>query len=122
MKPVDPASINELVKILSAQKLPTNPESATQDAIQHALELAGIEFSREHRLSDMERIDFLALGRIGIEVKVQGAPRSIYRQLERYAELEVIQCLILVSSRAMGKPATVKNKPLFFVSIGRAWL
>jgi hypothetical protein len=107
---------------LRRSRLPVGSEDALQVAMQRALERAGIEFEREVRLSASDRIDFLAAGGIGIEAKARYPRRAIYRQLERYAQLEVITAIILVTGTAIGLPAAINGKPLFHVSIGRASL
>jgi len=59
---------------------------------------------------------------VGVEVKIGGAKRAIYRQLCRYAEDEAICSLVLVTAAAMGLPPTINGKPVTVFSLGRAWL
>lgn len=107
---------------LRRTRLSVGNEIALQAAIERALEREGVEFEREARISPTDRVDFLAAGGIGIEAKARYARRAIYRQLERYAQLDVITSLILVTGTAIGLPAAINGKPLFHVSIGRAAL
>ncbi|MBF6618804.1 MAG: hypothetical protein ITG02_01055, partial [Patulibacter sp.] len=54
---------------------------------------------REVRLSVRDRIDHV-VGRIGIECKVAGDPDSVRRQMERYADHDRIEALVLVTTRS----------------------
>lgn len=110
----------ELVHHLRRQRYRVGQELWLQDDIGSALATAGVSFEREMRLAPGERIDFLVAGGIGIEAKTRAAPRQIYRQLERYARLDAITALILISGTATGLPADMMGKPLFYISTGRA--
>jgi hypothetical protein len=96
-------------------------EAALQTSIEDALVAATVPYTREHRLSPADRIDFLC-GRVGIEAKARYNKRAIYRQLERYAAHDAIDALILVTGTAMGLPAEIGGKPVYIVSTGRASL
>lgn len=74
-------------------------EGQLQEGIAGVLADAGIAAVREVRLSDHDRIDFLA-GPVGIEVKIAGTPAAVARQLRRYAACPQVQALILVTNRA----------------------
>ncbi|MGE3889436.1 MAG: hypothetical protein AB7H81_23645 [Vicinamibacterales bacterium] len=64
----------------------------------------------EHRLSRDSRIDFyFPRQRVGLEVKVQGGPGDVARQLERYAEDPAIGYLVLLTGR------------MRLCNIGHAW-
>lgn len=58
---------------------------------------------REHRLDARSRIDFLVTSRsgrrYGVEVKMQGSPTALRRQLWRYAEFPAVEGLLLVCGR-----------------------
>ncbi|WP_345477972.1 hypothetical protein [Nesterenkonia rhizosphaerae] len=68
-----------------------------QSTISEALTSAGIDHTREYRLSRRDRIDFL-IGTVGIEVKIKGSRADVIRQLGRYAESQQITELILACS------------------------
>lgn len=81
-----------------------------QDALSMTLLGAGLEVVREVILPGGNRIDFFALlptddehlaglG-VGIEVKVKGDYGPVYRQLRRYADVDIVRGLILVTTRA----------------------
>lgn len=111
-----------LVRHLRTQRYRVGQELWLQDDIERSLHFLQIAFEREARLAPAERIDFLVTGGIGIEAKTRCPPRQIFRQLERYAERDTITSLILITGTALGLPSTVKGKPLFYVSTGRASL
>lgn len=113
--------VYSLVNVLASTRFPAGPEKLLQEAVADALTDAGIAFEREFRLNDHDIIDFLVAG-IGIEVKIKGARRAIYRQLQRYAESDAVKSLVLLSSVAMGLPPEIDGKPVTIVSLGRAWL
>jgi len=74
-------------------------EAELQEAIGQALAAACIAFEREVPLSAADRIDFL-VGSIGLELKVDGGPAAVMRQLQRYALSERISELVLVTTRS----------------------
>jgi len=111
-----------LVALLRRARLLCGSEAALQRSIEDTLATAGVSFEREVRLGPADRIDFLAAAGVGIEAKVRYPRRSIYRQLERYAQHDAIAALVLVTGTALGLPPAINGKPLFFVSIGRSAL
>jgi hypothetical protein len=112
----------ELTAILRRGRYHIGREAFLQQSIAGVLEAAGVAFESEVRLGPANRIDFLAAGGIGIEAKVRYPKRAIYRQLQRYAEVEQITALILVTATALGVPPAINGKPIFYVSIGRTAL
>lgn len=90
-------SVDSTLAALSSHRIVGLTEFDAQNGIEEALTAAGIEHSREHRLSDRDRIDFL-VGAVGIEVKIKGSRSALIRQLGRYAGCSEINELILASS------------------------
>lgn len=107
--------------IIERHRLPLNDERITQAAIANALELAGVSFEREVRLSEADIVDFM-VGSVAVEVKIKGARAQIYRQLERYAEHDNVTAILLVTSRAMHLPALINGKPTLVASLSRGWM
>lgn len=93
-------------------------EEELQRGIATALDSMEIEYQREARIGVNNRIDFL-VGRIGIEVKIDGSGPAVARQLRRYARCEEIDELILVTSRTrhFTHRHTIEDKPVHV-----AWL
>jgi hypothetical protein len=112
----------EIVGLLRRTRLPSASEAELQIAIERTLTDAAVTYERELRLGPADRIDFLCCDGVGIEAKVRYPKRAIYRQLERYARHDRITALILVTATAIGLPAALGGKPLFYVSLGRASL
>ena len=44
------------------------------------------------------------------------------RQLQRYAEHDAIEALMLITATATGMPSEINGKPVRVVSLGAAWL
>lgn len=126
------AEMHRIAAALEAVRLPSDTEARLQAAIGEALTAAGIEHARELVLGPSERYDHLndrvdfAVERagieIGIEAKIGGARRSVWRQLESYARHDRLHGIILVGAVAMPDLRTIQRKPFRHVSIGRSWL
>lgn len=92
-------------------------ELQLHDGMVIALNTAGIPVegrNREVRLPGAGRIEFL-LGGLGIEVKVKGPAGAVWRQLHRYAASDLIQELLLVTTRArhaVAAPIELDGKPV----------
>lgn len=123
-------SAKDILAILGQHKIPVSNEKVTQLKINQILRrfessifaFEKVEFVREFRLDDKNIIDFLVNDHIGIEVKIGGSAKDIYRQLERYTAFDQIKEIILVTSRTMGLPPTINNKPVFVLNLSKAWL
>lgn len=113
--------IEKLIKSLQSQRFPLNNEKETQSEIERKFTEAGLSFTREHRLDGENIIDFL-VGDIGIEVKLKGKPKDIYRQLQRYAEFQQVNHIILVTAKSMGLPAEINGKSVYYINISKNWL
>jgi hypothetical protein len=113
--------IETIMKTLAGHRFDVSCESVLQVQIAEAFQAAGIEFQREVRLSSRERIDFM-VGAIGIEVKISGQVKAIYRQCVRYCGFDQVTMLLLVTNRAMGLPGELEGKPCYVHTLGRSWL
>jgi hypothetical protein len=93
-------------------------EAELQEGLAEVLTRAGYRVEREARLSARDRIDLL-VDRVGIEVKVGGPAGSVVRQLERYADSEDLDALVLASSRRhhLAMPGVLNGKPVVVVSL-----
>ena len=87
-----------VVTILAAFDIATHEEAAMQRDIAVIFDDT-CAYVKECVLSPSERIDFLING-VGVECKVKGSKNDVLRQLARYAEFEVIEELVLVTTRA----------------------
>jgi hypothetical protein len=104
--------VGDIVKAISAARYSWANEKQLQDGIEQVL-LGRFPFTREHRLSSADVIDFL-VGTVGVEVKIKGSVTAVRAQLERYAEHACIDFLLLVTTRTQLRrlPDTVNGKPL----------
>jgi hypothetical protein len=113
----------ELCRHLRAEA-PSAKARATESELQRwmAARLGRIEgftcnLEREVELAPGDRIDFL-LGGVGLELKVQGGPNEIARQLFRYSASARVLELVLFSTRATHAqrfPSELGGKPLYVV-------
>ncbi|WP_181242650.1 hypothetical protein [Caulobacter vibrioides] len=118
-------SVGEVARVLGRGCFPLKRESDCQLAIDGHLRAAfpGVAISREHRLSGRDRPDWLIDGRFVVEAKVHGAVRAkIERQLQRYAEHDAVEGIVLATGRSIILPATIGGKPVAVVNLGEAWL
>lgn len=68
---------------------------------------------REVRLNHADRIDFV-IGDLGVEVKVDGSLAAVTRQLHRYAQVEELAGVLLVTTQAchLAVPRELNGKPI----------
>jgi len=100
-------------------------EKRAQVDLETALKEAGFEFKREQELSKRDIPDFVVTidgHAIVLELKTRAQRKAIYRQLERYAEHESVDGLLLMTGTPMGLPSHINYKPSRVVSMGGGWL
>lgn len=123
---------NELIKemvqfaiILEQQRFSMSQEKQTQAEIEEFLKSKGFYYEREKRLSAQDVPDFILNtgdGNILLEVKTRCSRRAVYRQLERYAQHNNVNGLVLLTATSMKLPNQINGKPAIVVSIGAGWL
>lgn len=80
-------------------------------------------YSRELRLDERNRIDFLVeineTIRVGVEVKIGGSLAALVRQLERYAKFPQIDQLLVITTKAQHHhiPTEINGKPVVLCSL-----
>lgn len=110
-------------EVLAALKplaqLNASHESDISEAVADAFTRTGIAFQREVWLNDTDRIDYM-VGRIGVELKLKGTVSAVTRQLARYADSDLIDELILVTTRYThrGIVNTLRGKPVTVLLCG----
>lgn len=112
--------MNEIIQLLSGIKFTLHSEKELQVEICNVLN-ATMQVTAEYPLDRKNIIDFYCDG-IGIEVKIKGGRKIIFKQCERYCAFDEIKALILVTNRAIGFPSSINNKPCAVVNLGLAWL
>lgn len=110
---------NSVVSILRRLVPRPGPESVLVEDVRAALRSAGLLPETEVALK-RGRVDLRA-GSTAIELKVQGSPDKVLRQLAMYAEDPEIDDLVLVTSSAKlrSMPAQINGKPLVVVFLPR---
>lgn len=97
-------------------------EAELQESLALALVAMGAQgVVPEAPLDPHGRIDFFLPGGVGIEVKVDGSPSAVTRQLMGYARHEAITELVLVTTRSSHRsvPLTVNHKQVHAVELWR---
>lgn len=113
--------VQKIARILSMLRFRFATEAELQDGIAEAL--SGYDVQREVRLNARDRIDFTLWG-VGIEVKIKGGVSALTRQLVRYAELDEVKGLVVVTSQtqyALQLPRELGGKPMAVVLAQRAF-
>ena len=128
------AEVDELAAkiagLLSKARLPLDTEQALQLEIGRLLDANHIPHVREAKVAG-GRIDFMAgyasrlaphAPSVGIECKIAGGARMIFRQCNAYCGDPRIGHLILATGKGMLLPNRMQNVPITVVSLGSAWL
>lgn len=110
-----------IAQVIAAARINLTSEATAHRDVMAALTAAGIDACPEARLTASERIDVLC-GPVGVEIKVGGSRRSIWRQLCRYAALPEIEALVLATGTAWPGTPSVDGVPLSVADMSRGWL
>ncbi len=129
-----------IVRLLERRRWPLSSEKPLQDALAKELAFLGLDVQREVRLSrdaaahdagallapeapaPVTDIVDLMISDVAIEVKVKGAKREIFRQVERYCAYPQVAALILATRKSMSLPAFIAGKPCYVAWLGSAWI
>lgn len=120
--PADQAA--RIASLIQGIRINVTNEAMAQDGIHIALRHALPDIRREVRLSPEDRVDLMA-GSVAIEVKVKSrqSRREILKQLERYAQHDEVEAIVLATAAAWpGNIAELNGKPLVIASLTRGWL
>jgi hypothetical protein len=107
-------NVVEVLRLLEGFSFASNTEAILQQGVEQVLE--GVPYDREKVLSPRDRIEFYLPGpKVGIECKIDGSANTVMRQLLRYTESPLIDCLILVTSRTKHKviPSILGGKKVY---------
>jgi hypothetical protein len=116
--------VKDVLRVLRGNRFNLHDEKVLQDEMELCLLMyfGGPSVEREVVLDHKNRIDFLVSDSLGIEVKIGGQKRAIYKQCERYCGFEKIKSLLLVTNRSMGFPEQINGKDCYVLNLGKAWL
>lgn len=109
------SKIKQIVEIFESYTFSTHDEKYLQAEISQAFDLENISHKREVSIKG-GIIDFM-IGDIGLEIKIKGQPMSIFRQLERYAQDDSVNTLILANVKTMTLPDTINGKTARSVTV-----
>lgn len=125
MRTQSPAALSARVaSLIHGTRINVTNEAMAQDGIHLALCDSFPEIRREVRLSSRDRVDLMA-GAVAVEVKVKTrqSRREILKQLERYAEHDQVEAIVLATAAPWpGTISELNGKPLVVASLTRGWL
>lgn len=97
-------------------------EYTLQSQIADLMTKQGFSYVKEASLAPKVRVDFWVEDEIILEVKHNKPQRKLLlAQLNRYAQIDKVQALILVTEKSVYLPTTLKGKPLYIVVLNRLW-
>lgn len=113
---VDPSvteTLDRICELCQTLQCRVARELPLQDAIETLLRENFLGVMREAKLSPGSIVDFL-VNSVGLEVKTDGAPTHVLRQIQRYAESDLVQAMVLVTTRAKHRemPNELRGKPV----------
>lgn len=116
-------SVDDVAQVIREHRYRYANEDQLQRGIYQALRAARLPVIREAWIAPGSRIDLLA-GRVGIEVKVGGSARDVLAQIDRYLQSDVIDGLVLVTSRVRHAALSDSHghKPVRLVQLAGAGL
>ncbi|MEZ0262041.1 MAG: hypothetical protein ACAH80_13615 [Alphaproteobacteria bacterium] len=114
--------VEKLLPIIRSARLDLSNEKRAQEGLAEVFDVCLVAFRREVRLSAGDIPDFM-VGDVAVELKLKGARKmDIYRQLCRYAKHDCVKHIVLATNVTMGLPPQLEGKPVYFISLGQAWL
>lgn len=116
--------VAQVISALKGKRLNLQDEKALQKEIYNVLAVAlpQLPIAREFVLDEHSIIDFLINNSLGIEVKIKGGKRDLYRQCERYCEFDLIEQLLLITNLSIGFPEQINGKDCYVLKLGTSWL
>lgn len=93
-------TVGELSIRLPQYRWPFGVERDFQNAVAEWLTREGVTFEREYSTGHGPIDFYLPDNRIGLELKVKGSPAAVLRQLQRYAQSDAIDALVLLTGKA----------------------
>lgn len=103
----------ELGDLLAGYRYTYQSETELQNHLAARLDDAGFTAQREVLVAPRCRIDIL-VGRIGIEVKIDGSAEDVAWQLQRYAKSPLLDMLVLATTCARHRrlPSSIAGMPI----------
>jgi hypothetical protein len=106
-------TVDRILELCRTIRCQTATERELQDALEVLLRANFPSVTREAQLGPKDIVDFL-VDDVAVEVKVDGSPMAVTRQLQRYAQHERVQSLVLVTTRAKHRSVAgeLQKKPV----------
>lgn len=120
LKPDKPFEV--MINILRNWVFVYEDEKELQGQVSELLNKLRVPHKREYTLGYRSIADFFLEDGTVVEFKLKGSAVNIYKQIERYTTYDECTSVILYTSKAMGMPPEINNKPIYYVSIGTNWL
>lgn len=95
-------------------------EKHMQNSIECVFRAAGFKVSREHRLCERDRPDFLINGTVVVEVKMRASGGSVLAQLARYAQHSNVRAIVVACPRfsSLGViPERIHGVPVYVAAL-----
>lgn len=121
---LEAATVEAVEAVLRAHRFRYVSEEQLQESIAAVLAKTWADVRREVRLDAHNRID-VVVDRIGVEVKVAGSHYDVARQCARYLTSDLIDGLVLITSRVRHLRAGgtgFEGKPFVVITIAGAGL
>lgn len=112
--------VEQVLAVLRSTSFSWATEDDLQRGVHAALTERGMQPRREVRFGPQNRID-LVVDRVGIEIKVAGTIGNLTRQVIRYAGVDDLDAIVVVTSRAgfaTGLPVSVAGKRIYAHLVG----
>ncbi len=117
----DKMTAQEIIQTIQCNRFDLQDEKVLQNQISQSFDLNFVVYRKEFRLDEKNILDFL-IDDVGVEVKIKGSKRQIYKQCERYCGFDRIKSLLLITNRSMGFPSEINGKPIYIFNLGKSWL
>lgn len=102
--------------VASIGSIPSS-EKEFQESIATAFTKFGIAYKKEKSMAKNCRPDFM-VGKVAVEVKIKGGEGSILSQCMRYARLDTVDSVVLITTKAIGMNIrTLNNKPFLSIEL-----
>lgn len=115
------ATILAIGTLLNKHRFDLQNEKILQQQVEDVFRNSQVPYEREVKLNNMSIIDFVIDG-VGIELKINGSGKEIYRQLVRYSEFPQIKALVLITNKALLLPKYINGKYTHIINLGISWL
>lgn len=112
--------LENIINVLKSYSFRVTNEKKLQEDIDFVFKENNLDIIKEFKLDNESIVDFFKDG-IAIEIKIKGSAKKIYKQCERYCKNNLVNTLILVSTKPMGLPEEINGKDCYFVDISRGF-